>query len=127
MLTVSHTDQSWISAFRRMNGALTYSQDLVKYQIPNWEKVLGEDPLISTCPSLHVTDVTGRFKTVIQYLHSYPYTDPVGRVRRILNDKKFKCDKLIFITAYKELGKELFKDGLNAVYIAMSIYTGAVQ
>lgn len=107
--------------FRRVNGALTYSQDLVKYQIPKWEKVLGDDCIISTCPRLNNVDVKGHYKYAIQYLHSYPYSGAVHRVGDILWGKKFKAETMIFITAYKAFETELKNAGFNAVYIPMAI------
>lgn len=121
MKLISHSDPNWLLKFRRINGALTYSQDLIKYQIPLWEKVLTQDDIISTCPKFSDIEESGRFRIAIQYLHSFPYIRPTERVKKVLWDKPFKADKIIFITAYKAFEKMLKNEGLNAVYIPMSI------
>jgi hypothetical protein len=127
MLIVDHHDPHWLYKFKRTNGALTYSQDLIKYQIPHWEKVLGDTDIISTCPKMSELDVTGRFENAVQYLHSYPYYNPVGRVIEIAKHLPFKTKKIVFLAAYKELVTLLKEQGLKAVYAPMGIDVATVQ
>jgi hypothetical protein len=127
MKVIDHTDTKWLSKVRRINGALTYSQDIVKYQIPYWEKVLGENDIISTCPRFTDVDIEGEYRVAIQYLHSYPYYGAVDRISDIIWNKKFKAERMIFITAYKEFEKQLNEYGIQAVYIPMSIDVESVS
>lgn len=126
MKVLDHTDPEWSRRVTRINGALTYSKDLVKYQLPKWEDVLTEDDVISTCPKFSDSSLMGVYNVAVQYLHSYPYYGAVQHVERILWNKKFRCEKLIFVTAYKQFERELEAAGLNAVYVPMAIDTDAL-
>ena len=127
MNLIDHTNPIWASKMRRINGAYTYSQDLVKYQVPHWEKVLGENDLISTCPKIYERDVIDNCGTIIQYLHSYPYERPVEKIQAVVDELSLKCNRIVFVSGYKEYVRRLTYNGINAVYAPMSIDVKAVQ
>lgn len=121
MQVVDHTHHSWVHRVTRINGAVTYSQDLVKFQIPKWAELLGPNDIISTCPKFSETRIAGQFDTAIQYLHTYPYTNDVGSIKTLINQIAFKYKRIIFITAYKEFETKLNKAGIRAVFAPMAI------
>lgn len=127
MIVLDHSEPNWLRRYQRTNGALTYSKDLIKYQIPNWEKVLGENDIISTCAKFSECTTRGNFNLAIQYLHSYPYIGALDRIRFLANHLPFKAKRLIFITAYKAFERELIGAGFRAVYIPMAIDVNTIQ
>lgn len=119
MELIDHTNPQWLNRKTEANGAETYSKDLVKYQIPHWENLLGDKDLISTCPLLYTIGIKGNYNVTIQYLHKYPYTDAIGYANKL--QKAVNTKEIIYITAYKEYEKLLRFMGLKAVYIPMAI------
>lgn len=104
-----------------INGASLYSLDILKYQVPYWNEILNKNDVLSTCPLLHTTNLEGSYNTVIQYLHTYGFVNPVEELKQNLRNCRFKYKNFIFITAYKEFEQRLRQGGLKAVYIPMSI------
>lgn len=127
MHLIDHTDKTWQSKVRRINGAFTYSQDLVKHQIPFWQKTLGENDIISTCPKFSDVDINGQFNLAVQYLHSYPYHQAVDRTKFIIRNLPFNAKKTIFLSAYKAFAHELQLYGLNAQFCPMGIDAQEIQ
>ncbi len=124
MLVIDHTEKNWHRRFTNygIGGALTYSRDLVKYQIPHWRKILPNDSLISTCPLLSQVPLVGHYNTVIQYLHTYPYL-----AKEINQHYTFTYDRIIYISAYLEYTNYMRDSGHLAVYVPMSIDVGSIQ
>jgi len=127
MIVLDHTEKSWVARYKYMNGALSYSKDLVAHQIPKWGEVLGENDIISTCARFSECEIGGNYDTAIQYLHSYPYYSDVLRIANIAKALPFSCKRLIFVTAYKAFETKLLNAGFNAVYVPMAIDVDAIQ
>lgn len=127
MYLIDHTDNIWQQKVRRVNGALTYSKELVEYQIPLWREVLGPEDIISTCPKFCDTEITGSYKTAVQYLHSYPYTNPIERTRFIRTNLPFKAERVIFVSAYADFVQKLNTHNLKTVFCPMAIDGKALQ
>jgi len=121
---VNHTDRDWLARKITTNGAETYSIDLTKYQIPHWEKLLRNNDIISTCPLFYNTTVNGSYRVAVQYLHSYPYENPVLYARKV--EKAIDAKHIIYLTAYKEYEKILKFMDMKAVHIPMSIDSTAI-
>lgn len=121
---VNHTNKEWLAKRIAINGAETYSKDLTTYQIPYWEQLLRENDIISTCPLFYNTTIKGNYRVAVQYLHSYPYNNPVLYAKKV--EKAVQADHVIYITAYKEYEKMLRFMNLKAVHIPMSIDSTAI-
>lgn len=119
-----HNTSTWRQHPERINGAVTYSIDIVKYQVPEWKKILGPNDLLSTAPPPCTINIPHKINTAVIYLHSWPINEDMWtfQSRFVLPAKN-----IIYITAYKKYCKILRKYGHKAVYIPMSIDTEAVQ
>lgn len=104
---IDHTFRPWVARKRQENGAATYSRDILDVLIPRLtEDLHGHHPdrdiLISTAPPLaQVADpylLHDRPELVIQFLHTYPYQDPMEPIKALLN--RFPDSKVILVTAY---------------------------
>lgn len=121
MQLIDHTDENWRRRYRSINGAYTYSQDLVRYQVPRWREVLGGRDILSTCPRFSDVAEAGDRRLALQYLHSYHYYRPVESILDLKARIPFRYERLIFLTAYEAFERELTMAGLEAVYVPMSI------
>lgn len=125
---IDHTERVWESRYQkryRENGAATYSRDTIAHQIPLWrEWAADREVLISTCPLL--LKVHGEGDVAVQYLHEYRYEDPLARPRAVRAALERTFDRVIFVTAYRELSEKLQQDGLEALYLPMSVDTQAL-
>lgn len=127
LTVLDHTEPRWALRYTRThreNGAATYSKDIIQHQIPVWREYLKDDTVISTCPPLFEWDK--RVALAVQYLHTYDYKDPTGPAMRIYLSVKKYADRVLFVTAYKALEKQLQDQGLNAIYVPMTIDTKKV-
>lgn len=113
------TEQDWKTRHRRINrtnGAKTYTQEIVKYQLPLWKKYL-ETASIST------TNVITRIRDFIpndiniQYLHTYPLTDPLLQVKTIVD----KIPNTLFVVSYRALHEAITDAGYRSIFIPMTI------
>lgn len=127
MRLIDHTNEVWIKKVRRINGAFTYSKDLVKYQIPKWENVLDKNDLISTCPKISEVGVEGEYNTVIQYLHSFPYISAIYRVQLVHNCPRYKYKRMIFMSAYKAFANQINANGMRAIFVPMAIDVNEIK
>lgn len=121
------TDRDRLIKDKVVNGADTYSRDIEKFQLANWEWVLGKNDIISFCPLFSYLPDDGEYDTAVQYLHSYPYEKPVDRIRGIIKEIPFSYKRLIFVTAYDALRKELQENGFEAAFVPMSIDANHVK
>lgn len=119
-----HNYSPWRQNPSLMNGAVTYSMDIVKYQVPEWEKILGDNDLLSTAPPPCTITIPPRINNAIVYLHSWPIYDDYWTFQSRF---ALPAKNVIYITAYKKYCATLQKWGYNAVYIPMSIDAEAVQ
>lgn len=130
MYLINHEDLIWQKRVRRVNGALTYSKDLVAYQIPKWEERLGKDSIITTCAKFsevkYEYDRT-YFEHAIQYLHSYPYSNSIERVAEIKRNLPFKTERLIFMSCYNQYVRELNNYGIETIFTPMAIDVKEIQ
>lgn len=125
MIVFDHTDNRWRKRYVRINGAETYSKDIMKYQLDNWKKVLGKEDILSTCPRLSGVASGRRCRVAVQYLHEFPYADPIGYARKSI--RGIQARLTVFVTAYREYQRLLTAAGLKAVFVPMSIDVSAVQ
>lgn len=104
---IDHTFRPWLARKRQENGAATYSKDIQEVLIPRLTEYFQEhnpelDILISTAPPLaQVEDpyiLHDRPELVIQFLHTYPYRNPMEPINAMLN--RFPDSKVILVTAY---------------------------
>lgn len=130
MKLYDHTEPNFKKQYPHINGAVTYSKDIVKFHLPAWKKILGVNDVISTCPRLGtVRRLPMKADTIVQYLHQYPYTDPIKYVSDIkqLIRSRMKFNKIWFITSYRSYFLLLNKHGYNAIHIPMYIDYGAIE
>lgn len=127
MHLIDHNNEIWRKRIRRTNGAYTYSQDLVKYQIPHWEKILGDDDLISTCPKISEIGITGNYNFIFQYLHSFPYANSIYRTQLVKNCSRYSARKIVFISAYKNFVINIRAAGMKAIFAPMGIDVEDIQ
>jgi hypothetical protein len=95
---------------------------LVKYTKGDLEIIAGElgdeysDRLnvVSTCPVLCrvrpkelMDNPEHKFGCIVQYLHSYPYNNPLGVVEDSLKAFQDKCEELVFVVAYAAYAEEI--------------------
>lgn len=119
---VDHTEPRWASVYARRgreNGAATYSREIVKHHIPVWRSVLPRGSLVSTCPLLINRDV--RAPLIVQYLHTFIYDDPLRDIRRVSEWLANRCDRLVFVTAYRSLRDLAVAAGFEAVFVPMTL------
>lgn len=94
MRVIDHTDSYWVSRYNRhsrTNGAFTYSQDICKWHLPVWDRLLGSDEVVATC---------GKFpEATVQYLHERTHVDLSDKTR-------------LFVTTYRDLADSLGDRGL---------------
>lgn len=134
LTVIDHDYPAWNAKKKRENGAATYSYTLVKYQIPKWKKSLsishkGKRVIISTCPKFSDL-VDGKYPLydlAIQYLHTYPYDNPIQYIKGIVDKMPFKTKRLVFITAYRSFQFLLQNAGFECIYQPMSINTQVME
>lgn len=119
-----HNTKSWRQTPTRINGAVTYSIDIAKFQLPEWENVLGPNDLLSTAPPPCTIKIPPGINNAIVYLHSWPVNPDFWTFQ---SRYVFPAKNIIYITAYKPYCKTLIKYGYKAVYIPMTIDTDAVR
>lgn len=119
-----HTTSSWLRRTNSINGAITYSKDIIKHQLPKWQSILGHNDLLSTAPPPDTFDLPSNINNAIIYLHTWPLDDNIIEFK---SRYRVPAKNVIYITAYKEYCKTLKQYGYNAVYIPMSIDTEQVQ
>ena len=129
---ISHSYRLWADEVKINNGAYTYSKDIIESQEQHWKQNIPADKkiILSTAPRLNIvaeTDIGNKeYDIAIQYLHTYPYSNPVRYIKDIVEKSKFVAKKWVFITAYKPyelLINTKFEDIVRAVHIPMSIKT----
>lgn len=129
MILIDHTDKTWAAQQKRPNGAEKYSKDIVRVDVPLWEKLCGESNLVvSTCPRLHKVryddyDISGSLEqyTCVQYLHTFPKADPVANVREIEDGNPFISIHNIYLSAYTSYVSLLRAHGYTAYHMPMYI------
>lgn len=130
MLTIfDHNSPCWAERNTGNNGALSYSQDIVEFQIPRLIDNLPKDLdiIISTAPKLsQTTPEQTEFDVAIQYLHTYSYANPLSYLEEIITQSRFTAKKWLFITAYKSFADHInavLDSDYRAIYIPMAINT----
>lgn len=94
MIVFDHNHPEWQARYNRhgrVNGAFTYSQDICKWHLPIWKRLLGPDDTVATCGK--VPDAT------VQYLHERAHVELSRRTR-------------LFVTTYRDLADALGPRGL---------------
>lgn len=123
IITIDHTNESWQQRYLkhgRENGAATYSREIVKHQLPIWDKVAPDSTVVSTVKLLdHTSDIPDSATVVVQYLHRYPYGDYEKDVRKVA--KAAAGRRTIFVVAYKQFADILRHKGYEAIYIPMTV------
>ena len=123
MILFDHTERIWSSRKRKENGAATYSKDLVASQIKHWQEKYSDNKFvaISTCSKfdkIKEARKLGKKFFYIQYLHMYPYSNPIGYISRI---KQKTRGNVLFLTAYKSFDILMSTYNINSKFIPMSI------
>lgn len=117
-----HNYAPWRNRVRQINGAWTYSIDICKHYLPYLDKTICDQYreksiVVSTCAALYkyppkdLLDYSGRFGVLVQFLHSYPYANPMDAINRTVMTIGGKFDKIIFVVAYKE-----YADQINRIH-----------
>lgn len=133
MLTlIDHTEPGWADRYNRShtrygreNGAATYSRDIVRWHIPEWERLLPAGSVVSTCPLLTGLDVEG--PVAVQYLHTFVRDNPLGPIRDIAAHLAGRCDRVVFVTAYRALHALVRKAGMESVFVPMTVDVDTVR
>jgi hypothetical protein len=128
MQLITHETESWSNRKRFENGAATYSRDIVNAQADNLRKAFKGKTLVSTCPlisDLRPEEITiEQPELIVQYLHTFPYQDPLGFVKSIIERSAFpNADKWVFVSAYHSFVDMMNANGLKACFVPMMIDT----
>lgn len=125
MKVIDHNTQRWLVRYKnsgRENGAATYSREIARFHMPIWEKYFGHtNMLIATTPLITAEDLEPHTDIIIQYLHSYPYEQPLVSVKEAVRAAGGR--RIIFVTAYQQMQKLMEVRGYEAIYIPMAIDT----
>jgi hypothetical protein len=118
---ITHTEPKWASKVGVINGAYTYSVDLVNNFVKEIDGIL-TNSLISTCPLLNTVDIdkSKHYDVVLQFLHTYPYNTQLDNIKQV--ESSVKCNKLIFVTAYEPYHNYLLAHGYNSIFLPMFVY-----
>lgn len=125
---IDHTDPDWHARYMRRgreNGAATYSREIVAHHVPVWEQQLPDGSVVSTCPLL--VDAELEAPTVVQYLHTYSYHQPLRQAELVASHLTGRADRVVFVTAYRSLHALLTLAGHEALFVPMTVDTGRVR
>lgn len=126
----------WSKRIKRINGALTYSQDICKHYLPVLDRTIkkerGESSIVvSTCAPLYkynppaVLNYDKKYDVLIQFLHSYPYTNFLTILSETFRKYSARFDEIIFVSAYQEyvdiINKYGEKKNVSARFVPMRI------
>lgn len=132
----THDWAPWRSRVQKINGAWTYSVDIVKHYVPHIAATLKaegiEGPIVvSTCGLLHKygnTDVmqhTGKWAAVVQFLHTWPRQNALAVIYDIHRKFSSKAEHVIVVCAYHDYAQQInnaFKTtNLSARFLPMRI------
>ncbi len=128
MFLFDHNHPSWQVRYgrhNRTNGAQTYSEEIVRYQVPIWRSLTANAPgevVVSTCGIVPST-CPPRPYLLVQYLHEYPIGEYEEWLKRRLDviNARTQPQHLVFVVAYRSFQSWLQNHGLNAIYVPMSI------
>lgn len=117
-----HTERNWARRRIKENGAGTYSKDIVAYQLKNWDAESGgKFWCLSTCNKFNKIFKLRRVRNVnlyVQYLHQYPYSNPIAYICRIYSVCR---GRVLFLTAYKSFYHLIKLSGMKAKFVPMAI------
>lgn len=149
---IDHTSPKWAARKKNENGAATYSADIMITQSAHWIEAFEDSSLqvvISTCPLF--TDISpseylpfiikGKCSKsegvdlAIQYLHTYPFKEPIGYINKVYNsfNRKAPGFRMIFISAYQSYVYRInnwarrCSRPIQAIYIPMAIDTSRLD
>lgn len=78
--------------------------------------------LISTCPLLsYTTDLPESVDLVVQYLHEYPVAAPLSQIIHVRDQLTTKYKRIVFVTAYNSLHQLMQLNGIESLFIPMTI------
>jgi hypothetical protein len=119
-----HTTTTWRQQDKLINGAVTYSTDIVKFQVPEWEQTLGPHDLLSTAPPPCTINLPAKINTAVIYLHSWPMVSDFWTFQSRF---AIPAKNVVYITAYRKYCQILKAYGYKAVYIPMTIDTEDIK
>lgn len=122
---------TWTPVYKRLNrenGAKTYSEDIIKFYVPVFEKHFEHNRqknLLITVNNAWDT-VYSKYKQIFLFVHERGINEEIRQIR--LNDlklfnKKNKHAKVWFIVWSQQQCEELTANNLNAIYLPMAIDT----
>lgn len=132
----THDWHPWRSRVSRINGAWTYSKDIVDHYAPHIDKTLKVEGIdgatvVSTCAPLtkHVAkDVTqhgSNFAALVQFLHTWPREKEMEPIKALHVQYQHKADQIIVVTAYYDyfyaINRQMKKTNVTARYLPMRI------
>ena len=131
----THDWHPWRSRVSRINGAWTYSKDIVKHYAPHIEatlKSMGIDgpTVVGTCAPLsryEAKDVTthgDKFAALVQFLHNWPRENALTPIFDLQRRYQSKCEEIIVVSAYKDYADEInrnMKGNVRAVFLPMRV------
>lgn len=123
-------DPYYLAAYqrhRRENGAVTYAREISRHHLPLWrEYAKDREVRVSTAPLLRRPEHRRRFDLTVQYLHTFPYDKPLGRVEQVSRNLR-GMGRLVFVSAYLPLHNLLIERGYESVWVPMRIDVQRVQ
>lgn len=125
LTVIDHTEPEWQLAYQKQgkeNGAATYSREIVDIHVPMWNKYLSEfegEAVIGTCRPMTHRRESGDL--AIQYLHTYRYGQPLAQPLDVYRSLRRRFNKVVLVTAYKGLYKQLQHEDIPVLHLPMSI------
>lgn len=132
----THDWHPWRSRVSRINGAWTYSKDIVQHYVSHIESTLKAEGIygptvVSTCAPLakHVPqDViqnATKYTALVQFLHTWPRERPMQPIQELFAKYAGRVNNLIVVSAYwdyhQAINKEYKGSFLSSRYLPMRI------
>lgn len=119
LTVINDTEEDWHARYLRkgrMNGAKSYTSEIIKYQLPILESLL--NATVSTTGLFSKMKHVPDSNLYIQYLHTYPLVLPLDIPRQVQASLNAP---VIFITSYKSFANLMNANGFEAIFIPMTI------
>lgn len=125
MFVIDHNHPAWVERVNkhgRINGVQTYSEEIVKWHLPQWSKHLPSSATVCTVLQLNGWEADPHSLLCVQYLHNFPLTgDTRQTMHNIIDKHPFHWSSILFVTSYWAQHCTLSKLGYWSMYLPMTI------